>query len=118
MSTALKTKTKWIKFLKEEEFPEDLGVCIKHDELQIAVFNFKSMNQWYAAENRCPHNKEMVIGRGILGDASGRPKITCAMHKRSFSLNTGKCLNDESVEDIQIFEVKVEDGYVYIKLPE
>ena len=117
MSTTIKTKSNWIRFAKEEEFPEDLGVCVIHERLQIAVFNFKSMNRWYAAENRCPHNKEMVIGRGILGDVGGKPKITCAMHKRSFSLDSGKCLNDDSVEDIRTFEVKVEDGYVFINLP-
>jgi nitrite reductase (NADH) small subunit len=117
MNTAVKTKENWIKFLKVEEFPEDLGVCLKYMDKQIAVFNFKSLNTWYACQNLCPHNKVMVLGRGILGDAGGKPKITCAMHKRNFSLLTGKCLNDDNVEDIEIYDVKTEDGYVFINLP-
>ena len=59
----------------------------------------------------------MVLGRGLLGDQQGEPKVACPMHKKTFSLCTGKGLSDASYA-IRVYPVEVRDGDVYVKLPE
>ncbi|NND33422.1 MAG: nitrite reductase small subunit NirD [Saprospiraceae bacterium] len=103
----------WYKAASITDFPRDGGACIKYKEKQIAVFNFSMRNKWYACQNLCPHKMEMVLARGIIGDANNIPKVVCPLHKRNFSLDTGENLNGEE-ESITIYPVKIEDGFVYI----
>jgi nitrite reductase (NADH) large subunit len=109
-------QTNWVRAGRVEEFPEGAGVTIKHGETQIAVFNFASRGEWYATQNMCPHMQDMVLARGILGDASDEPKVACPMHKKNFSLRSGKCLTGEEYS-IHTFPVRVEEGEVYVELP-
>lgn len=103
----------WFRAARTEDFPENGGACVKYKELQIAVFNFTRRNQWYACQNLCPHKMQMILSRGLIGSANDEPKVACPYHKKSFSLQTGECLNDD-MESIVTFPVKVEEGYVYI----
>jgi nitrite reductase (NADH) large subunit len=110
-------QTRWHVVGTVADFPHDLGRTIKYGKAQIAVFNFASRGQWYAVQNECPHKRDMVISRGIIGDQGGVPKVACPMHKRTFSLEDGHCLNDEEY-CLHTFPVKVESGQVLLELPE
>ncbi|MBL7856749.1 MAG: nitrite reductase small subunit NirD [Cyclobacteriaceae bacterium] len=103
----------WFKAARVIDFPENGGACVKYKGLQIAVFNFSRRKEWYACQNLCPHKMQMVLSRGMIGSTTGEPKVACPFHKKTFSLQTGNCLNAEE-ENISIFPVKVEDGFVYI----
>lgn len=109
-------ETEWIRVGRADDFPADGGATIKHGKTQIAVFNFASRGEWYASQNMCPHMQDMVLSRGILGDAANEPKVACPMHKKNFSLRTGKCLTDDE-HSIHTFPVRVENGEVYVELP-
>ncbi|MEX2639282.1 MAG: nitrite reductase small subunit NirD [Balneolales bacterium] len=109
--------TKWIKAAPVEKFPKNGGVCIKYNDLQIAVFNFSSRGEWYASQNLCPHKMEMALSRGLLGSQTDLPKVACPYHKRAFSLETGECFNGEE-DAIATFPVKVEQGFVYVGVNE
>ncbi len=103
----------WYKAAKTSDFPENGGACVKYKDLQIAVFNFTRRNEWYACQNLCPHKMQMALSRGMIGSLQDEPKVACPFHKKNFSLRTGECLNAEE-EKIEVFPVKVEDGFVYI----
>jgi nitrite reductase (NADH) small subunit len=103
----------WFKAARTTDFPENGGACVKYKDMQIAVFNFSRRNEWYACQNLCPHKMQMVLSRGMVGSVEGEPKVACPFHKKSFSLKTGSCLNAEE-ENISVFPVKIEDGYVFI----
>ncbi len=103
----------WFKAARATDFPEDGGACIKYKDLQIAVFNFSRRNEWYACQNLCPHKMQMALSRGMIGSIEGEPKVACPFHKKTFSLQNGRCMNGEE-EGISVFPVKVEDGFVYI----
>jgi nitrite reductase (NADH) large subunit len=98
------------------DFPRDGGAAVRHGKTQIAVFNFASRGEWYATQNMCPHRREFVLSRGIVGDAGGKPKVACPVHKKTFALETGKCLGGEDYS-LLTFPVKVEGDDVYLELP-
>jgi len=106
----------WVKLGSAAVVPKDGGATFKYGRHQIAVFNFAHRDAWYACQNLCPHKQEMVLSRGILGDTAGIPKVTCPMHKKSFSLENGQGLGGE-IYSIQTFEVRLEGDDLLVKLP-
>ena len=66
---------KWVRVAHCSDFPPDAGVCVKIAGKQIAVFNFAATDEWYACQNQCPHKKDMVLARGLIGDQGGTPKF-------------------------------------------
>jgi nitrite reductase (NADH) large subunit len=107
---------RWVQVGKVWDFPGDGGATVKYGKTQIAVFNFTSRGAWYATQNMCPHRREFVLARGMIGDQNGKPKVACPVHKKTFSLESGKCLSGEDLA-VQVFAVKVEGDDVYLELP-
>ena len=103
----------WIDAGLEADFPEGLGVCIQHQDQQIAVFNFNG-SEWYAVQNRCPHENQMVLSRGLTGSSNGEPKIACPLHKRAFNLRTGAFMGEGEMACLKTFPLKRENGRVYL----
>lgn len=107
----------WVRLARVADFPKDGGRSVRYGRSQIAVFNFESRGEWYATQNKCPHMKDMVLARGLIGDQQGVPKVACPLHKKNFSLADGKCLGDDEYR-ILTFPVKIVDGWVYVELPD
>ena len=107
---------RWIPVGSVSDFPVDGGATIKYGGVQIAVFNFTSRGEWYASQNMCPHKKAFVLGRGIIGDHQGEAKVACPLHKKTFSLEDGRSLQNEEYH-IQTFPIRVEGERVLLKLP-
>ncbi|MFO1007550.1 MAG: nitrite reductase large subunit NirB [Planctomycetaceae bacterium] len=107
---------RWIPVGSVSDFPVDGGATIKYGGVQIAVFNFASRGEWYASQNMCPHKKAFVLGRGIIGDHQGEAKVACPLHKKTFSLEDGRSLQEEEYR-IQTFPVRVEGERVLLHLP-
>ena len=82
----------------------------------MAVFHFAARGEWYATQNMCPHKREFVLSRGLLGDQNGTPKVACPLHKKTFSLESGECLTGEDFR-VSVFPVKVDGDDVYVQLP-
>jgi nitrite reductase (NADH) large subunit len=108
--------SRWVQVGRVSDFPEECGRAVKCGSAQIAVFRFASRGEWYACQNLCPHKREMVLARGIIGDYQGTPKVACPLHKKTFSLESGACLSGEDYR-LQVFPVKVEEDAVYLGLP-
>ena len=110
-------KTEWFKAADISNFPRDAGACVKLGDLQIAIFNF-GKDEWYAVQNQCPHQGQMVLSRGLVGDANGEPKVACPLHKNSFSLLTGEHLGGNAEWQLQTYPIKLEGGAVWLEIPE
>jgi nitrite reductase (NADH) large subunit len=106
----------WVPIVDAKAVPHDGGVAVKYGNVQLAVFNFASRNEWYATQNSCPHKQDMVLARGLLGDQSGKAKVACPQHKKTFALDSGECLSGEAYQ-IATFPVQVSAGTVYVELP-
>jgi nitrite reductase (NADH) small subunit len=106
---------RWFYACNEGDVPENGGVCIKFEEEQIALYNFTRRGEWYATQNLCPHKKQMVLSRGMIGSTGDtcEPKVACPFHKKTFSLISGECLSGDNYQ-IKTYPVKVVDGKVYM----
>ena len=106
----------WVSVGRTSDFPKDGGATVKYGDVQIAVYNMASQGRWYACQNMCPHKNAFVLSRGIVGSAAGEPKVACPLHKKPFSLKTGRCLSGEDFS-VKVFPAKVVDGQVFLELP-
>jgi nitrite reductase (NADH) large subunit len=113
---ALAAAADWVPLASVDEIPRDGGIAVRHGDVQIAIFHVAARDAWYATSNRCPHMGDNVLARGLVGDASGRPKVACPQHKKTFDLETGAGLSDPEY-GVAAFPVKVEEGKVLVKLP-
>ena len=109
-------KKSWVKVGQVSDFPKDGGAAIKYGDVQIAVYNFASRNEWYACQNMCPHKNAFVLSRGIIGTVGDEPKVACPLHKKPFSLKTGESLSGEEFS-VKVFPVKVDADDVFVELP-
>ncbi len=106
----------WMEAGTVDDFPEDGGLAVKIEGRQIAVYNFRAQGRWFACDNTCPHKKENVLARGLLGDAGGVPKVACPMHKKTFALESGECLSDPEFR-IATYGVRIDGERVFIGMP-
>lgn len=64
-----------------------------------------------AFDNTCPHLGGS-LGRGTLqGNA-----VACPLHRWTFDLSTGKCVSGLPDEKVAIYETRVENGKILVKI--
>jgi len=113
---AVQNSIAWTAVGPAVNFPDGCGTAVLVDGEQIAVFH--AGREWYAVQNQCPHNLQMVLSRGLLGDSGREPKVTCPLHKNSFSLTDGHHLGGNEAWCLKTYAVKVEAGMVMIGMEE
>lgn len=75
------------------------------DGRQAAVFLDRAGTP-YAIDNRDPFSGAQVLSRGLVGSSAGRPFVASPLLKQRFDLETGRCLDDESVS-VTAYEVRL-----------
>jgi nitrite reductase (NADH) small subunit len=113
-ATATITTIHWFYACNVSDVPSNGGVCVKYDDIQIALFRFAKRDAWYATQNLCPHRQQMALSRGMTGPQDGEPKVACPFHKKTFSLEDGRCLSDDTECAITTYPVRIEQERVYI----
>lgn len=102
---------RWKKVCEISDLANELGVCAKIGEQQVALFQLDG--RVYAVGNHDPFSGANVISRGIVGDLKGRDVVASPIYKHHFDLSTGECLEDSSVT-IPTYAVRVEGQSVEI----
>jgi nitrite reductase (NADH) large subunit len=106
----------WVRLASVHDVPADGGIAARHGDTQIAIFHLAATGQWYATQNLCPHKRQMVLARGIVGDHAGAPKVACPLHKKTFDLASGQCLSGDDLA-IATFAVRIVGEDVLVELP-
>ena len=76
----------------------------------IALYRFGS--QVHAVGDLCPHQKDVKLSDGYLeGDT-----IECPMHQSCFNVRTGQVLGPPARENLPVFEIRIEDGKVFVAI--
>jgi nitrite reductase (NADH) small subunit len=74
------------------------------DGRQVALFRDRG-GVLYAIDNRDPFGGAAVLSRGLTGTHQSRPFVASPLLKQRFDLETGQCLDDESVR-VATYEVR------------
>lgn len=100
--------SEFIKICTFDSIPEKTGIRFKYDNSDLAIF--KINNKIFVIDNICPHNQSPVLFEGILKHY----KISCPFHSWEFDLKTGS--NTEGFKQIRIFNTKIEDNILFVKI--
>lgn len=92
------------------------GVAALIGQTQVAIFLTHDRNL-YAIDNYDPYAKAYVLSRGIVGTRGDVPTVASPMHKQSYDLRTGRCLDLPGVS-VRTYEVRCRDGQVEVRCPD
>jgi len=105
----------WIKVCAMDDLQPNSGVCALVDGQQIAIFHLVQDNAVYAIGNYDPIGKANVLSRGVVGDIKGHIVVASPLYKQHFNLQTGDCLEDETVT-VPVYPVRIQDSAVEVQV--
>ena len=108
---------RWQNVCSVDDLQPDSGVCALVRGLQVAIFYMPKDETIYAINNYDPFGSANVLSRGIIGDLNGQPVVASPLYKQNFNLQTGVCLEDETVT-IPAYPVRIENGSVQVSISE
>lgn len=109
------TQFNWETICNVEDINNNTGVCALHNGEQIAIFKVGKDQQLFALQNYEPFSEANVLSRGLVGDVAGQLVIASPMYKQQYCLESGKCLEDDSVI-LQTYMVRQHNGVVQLKI--
>jgi chlorite dismutase len=97
----------WVPVSAVQDVPEGGSRAVYAGGEQVALFNVGGAI--YAVANRCSHANGQLAEGGVSSTI-----VTCPSHGSQFDLTTGQPLCGPASRPIARFDVRVEDGQVYV----
>jgi len=101
----------YIKVAAVQEIPENERLFIEINELPIVIFSLNG--EFFATGDICSHDRG-PIGEGQIEGY----EVICPRHGARFDIRTGKVKRFPAASDIPSYPVKVEEGYLYLGIPQ
>ena len=103
--------TEFVKVALVEEIPS--GARLWHDFADETVIVFNVNGTFYCIADLCTHD-DGPLEDGELDEF----EVACPRHGARFDIRSGKALCLPAVSPVPTYQVKVEDGVVYIENPD
>jgi nitrite reductase/ring-hydroxylating ferredoxin subunit len=78
------------------------------------VLIVQSAGHYFAIGNQCTH-QGAGLDRGVVKISGSVRTVTCPAHGSTFNLETGKVMRPPATKPVPVYDVKVEDGRVFIR---
>ena len=78
------------------------------------VFLLRAGVSIFAVGNQCTH-QGAGLDKGVVKIAGSVKTVTCPAHGSTFNLETGKVMRPPASKPVPVYDVKVEDGRVYVR---
>lgn len=99
----------WTKAASIDELTANEGKCVTVVGQEIALFFVDG--EYYALADACPH-----VGASMAEGAVDCGEVVCPWHGARFQLKDGALLQGPAREGLKAYNVKIEDGSVFIEL--
>lgn len=98
----------WVRACEAASVDDGEAVVVdRSPDPPVAVFNVEG--EFFAVDDTCTHDKYSLADGYITGDV-----VECPLHMAKFSIRTGKVLSPPATRHLVTYEVKVEDGVVFV----
>ncbi len=67
--------------------------------------------QVYAVDGVCTH-EEALLAQGFMIEE----RVVCQLHLSQFDLRTGEVYNPPATEPLRVYNVKIEDGGIFVEI--
>jgi len=69
----------------------------------------------FAVGNQCTH-QGAGLDKGVVKIAGSVRTVTCPAHGSMFDLETGRVMRPPATKPVPVYDVKIEDGRVFVRL--
>jgi 3-phenylpropionate/trans-cinnamate dioxygenase ferredoxin subunit len=80
----------------------------------VSVLLIRIELEYLAVGNQCTH-QGAGLDKGVVKISGSLRTVTCPAHGSMFSLDTGKPMRPPATKPVPIYDVKVEDGRVFVR---
>ena len=113
----MKARTTWEAVCTVDDLVADSGVAVWTNAGPVAVFYLPHrLPALFAISHTDPFSGSNVLARGITGDINGEPVVASPLYKQHFSLRSGQCLEDESVQ-VKVYPVLLDGNRIRLEVP-
>jgi 3-phenylpropionate/trans-cinnamate dioxygenase ferredoxin subunit len=103
--------TNFVKVASVADIPSGKRFWMEFEEETLVIFNVNE--QYYAIADLCTHDD------GPLEDGElHNHQIECPRHGARFDIRSGAAISLPATSPVPTFQVKVEDGIVYVESPD
>jgi nitrite reductase/ring-hydroxylating ferredoxin subunit len=102
----------WIDIAGDADLPEGKPFRAKTDGGPVMVL--KAGDQLFAIGAQCTH-QGAPLDRGVVKLAGSVRTVTCPAHGSMFDLATGRVMRPPAMKPEPVYDVKVEDGRVFVR---
>lgn len=99
----------WIKIVEVDRVPQGAGLRVDIADDRVALFRIGS--DVYAIGDRCSHAEASLSEGELFGT-----EVECPRHGSAFDITTGAVLSLPATKPVPVYDVKVEDGFVFLRL--
>ena len=103
---------RWVAVCPLSRIPVDRGVAALVAGIPVAVFRLAG-DEVYAVDHADPATGAPVMARGLVGSRGDAPTVASPLHKETYDLRTGACLDDEHLR-LRTWSVSVVDAVVHV----
>ena len=103
----------WESVCQVDDLVRGSGVCVLFNYRQVALFYVGKPPVVHAIGNFDPFSKANVLSRGIVGSMKDTLVVASPIFKQHFSLETGTCLEDASVQ-VQVYQARIAGNQVQL----
>jgi NAD(P)H-dependent nitrite reductase small subunit len=107
--------SEWLDVCSIDDLQPNSGICALVSGKQVAIFYMPEEEAVYAIDNYDPIGKANVLSRGMIGDMKGEPMVASPLYKQHYSLNTGVCLDDDSVK-VDAYQIRINGDRVEVNV--
>jgi 3-phenylpropionate/trans-cinnamate dioxygenase ferredoxin subunit len=104
-------EARWVEVARAEDIAPGSFVCVYVEGQPIDVFNVDG--EYYAIGDVCTHAETSLADGEFYEDIRGWV-IECPLHGSLFDVTTGEAISLPATGNAGKYEVKVEDGTVYL----
>jgi nitrite reductase/ring-hydroxylating ferredoxin subunit len=102
----------WVDVAALDELPDGRAARKAVEDQQ--VFVLKAETEVFAIGNQCTH-QGAPLDKGVVKIAGSVKTVTCPAHGSMFNLETGKVMRPPATKPVPVYDVKVEDGRVFVR---
>lgn len=102
----------WVNVAKVAQVPTGQVIVVHAGSRRLALCH-PTENEWYAIDDVCTHDGGPLGEGELLGY-----EIECPRHGAHFDVRTGEALTLPATRPVNAYRVRVEDGQVFVELPE
>jgi nitrite reductase/ring-hydroxylating ferredoxin subunit len=102
----------WVDVLGESDLAEGKSVRVPADGGPVMLY--RTPEQVFAIGNQCTH-QGAPLDKGVVKIAGSVKSVTCPAHGSTFNLENGKVMRPPAAKPVPVYEVKIEDGRVFVK---